>query len=112
MPAEEHLGLQFEHNMLDLGERKPIHQVRALAGPTATEVGQLLWNNKQIRNVIVSPDQQRRGIATRMFEHAQGLAAAYPSIPAPKHSPDRTAAGDAWANAVGGRLPRRKRDAD
>jgi hypothetical protein len=110
--AGDHLGLQFEYDTPELGESKTVHRVQAFAGPTATHVGQIIWSSKEIRNVIVSSDQQRRGVATRMFDHAQGLAASNPRIPAPKHSKDRTDAGDAWARQVGGRLPRRRQVAD
>jgi ribosomal protein S18 acetylase RimI-like enzyme len=108
MAAHENLGLQFNYSTVDVGERKPIHRVQATTGPTSTYVGEMVWSGKEIRNIGVSPDQQRRGIATRLYEHAQGLAAANPRIPAPKHSKDRTTSGDAWAQSVGGRLPRRK----
>jgi hypothetical protein len=68
----------------------------------------MMWNAKEISNIGVSADQQRRGVATGMYQHAQQLAATNARIPAPKHSADRTTAGDAWARSVGGRLPRKK----
>ena len=109
MPAHDKLSdVQFQYDTVDAGERSPIHRVRAFAGATGSHVGDLLWNAKGIRNVIVSPDQQRRGVATSLWNHAQTLASENAKIPQPKHSADRTAAGDAWARSVGGRLPRRK----
>jgi hypothetical protein len=110
MPAHEHLSdIQFRYSPIDVGERTAVHRVQAFAGPTNTHVGDLLWNAKGIRNVIVSPDQQRRGVATAMWHEGHRLAAENAKIPTPKHSPDRTQAGDAWARSVGGRLPRRKK---
>ena len=110
MAADEHLGVQFEYRPVETGG-KPLHMVTAIAGPTGTEVGKLLWNSREVRNITVDSDQQRRGVATGMWTEAQRIAAENARIPAPKHSTDRTEAGDAWARSVGGRLPRRKRDA-
>lgn len=85
------------------------HTVRAfheVEGHRA-HMGDLLWNSKQVLNVGVGEQFQRRGVATAMWNHAQSLASSNARIPAPKHSPDRTKAGDAWARSVGGRLPRK-----
>jgi hypothetical protein len=107
MPAHEKLSsMQFHYDTFDVGEPKPLHRVKAFSGQV--QLGTMLWSGKEIRNIGVNADQQRRGVATGMYEHAQGLAAENQRIPAPRHSPDRTAAGDAWARKVGGRLPRRK----
>jgi GNAT superfamily N-acetyltransferase len=73
-----------------------------------TEIGKLVWNNRRIGNVEVKPEFQRQGIATGMLEHARLLAELNTRIPQPKHSNDRTTAGDAWARSVGGPLPRRR----
>jgi hypothetical protein len=110
MAAHEKLsGIQFQYQTVDLGESKPVHQVTAHAGPTGTSVGSMLWTSKELRNVTVSPDQQRRGVATALWNEGHRLAAESSGIPQPKHSSDRTKAGDAWARSVGGRLPRRKK---
>lgn len=69
----------------------------------------MLWSNKHVLNIGVSADQQRRGVATALWNEAHRLAGEVQRIPKPKHSPDRTNAGDAWARSVGGRLPRRVR---
>jgi hypothetical protein len=70
-------------------------------------VGNMRWSNKQVRNVMVNPEHQRQGVATAMWQEGHRLASENQRIPAPRHSPDRTSAGDAWAKSVGGRLPRR-----
>lgn len=75
-----------------------------------TEIGRLVWNSRHIGNVEVKPEFQRQGIATGMIEHARLLAELNHRIPQPKHSDDRTEAGDAWARSVGGRLPRRRQE--
>jgi hypothetical protein len=109
MPAHEKLnGVQFQYDQPDLGESSVTHRVLAFAGPTGSNVGSMLWNAKGIRNITVAPDQQRRGVATAMWNEGHRLAAESKSVPQPKHSDDRTKAGDAWARSVGGRLPRRR----
>jgi hypothetical protein len=110
MPADDddHLGLQFQYDTVDLGGSKPHHRVRAFAAGGAVKVGDLLWTSKEVSNIGVAADQQRRGVATGMWQEAHRLAAENARVPQPKHSSDRTAAGDAWARSVGGRLPRRR----
>jgi hypothetical protein len=97
---------QFKYDTPELGESRTVHRVRAFADSGA-HVGDMLWDSKQIRNIGVPSDQQRRGIATQLWHEGNRLASENKKIPAPKHSADRTAAGDAWAKSVGGRLPRR-----
>jgi hypothetical protein len=110
MPAHQKLNeIQFQYDSPDLGESKPTHRLRALAGPTGTQVGEMLWNAQGIRNVGVGEQFQRRGVATALWSEGHRLAGQNARIPAPKHSADRTKAGDAWARSVGGRLPRRKK---
>ena len=100
-------NIQFHYDQPDLGESFVTHRLRATT-ERGNELGSMLWSAKEIRNIGVSADVQRRGVATGMYQHAQQLAASNPKIPQPKHSADRTKAGDAWARSVGGRLPRRK----
>ncbi len=97
---------QFQYDNPDLGESKIVHRVRAFADSGA-HVGDMLWDSKGIRNIGVPADQQRRGVATQLWQEGQRLSSENAKIPAPKHSADRTKAGDAWARSVGGRLPRR-----
>ena len=108
MPAHEKLNsLQFRYSQPDLGESFTTHQVTALAGPTASPVGTMLWTGKHgVRNIGVDAQHQRRGVATAMWNEGHRLASENQQIPQPRHSPDRTKAGDAWARSVGGRLPR------
>jgi hypothetical protein len=111
LPADEHLGLQFDYDNPELGTAKVVHRVTARAGPLLNEVGRMLWNSRSILNIDVDPQHARRGVATSMWNEGHRLAEQNARVPAPKHSPDRTAMGDAWARSVGGQLPRRKRDA-
>lgn len=70
-------------------------------------VGNMRWSPQQVRNVMVNESHQRQGVATAMWNEGHRLASENARIPQPKHSPDRTNEGDAWARSVGGRLPRR-----
>jgi hypothetical protein len=103
-------NLQFKYGPHDVGGSKPLHRVDAFAGPTQAHAGMMIWDPKQIRGIHVPSDLQRRGVATALWEEGHRLAEETPGIPKPKHSADRTAAGDAWARSVGGRLPRRSGD--
>lgn len=77
-------------------------------------VGVLHWRKKsnstsrsnagQVDWVEVDPSYRRSGIGRQMWEHAQELGLR----PSPKHSVERTDSGDAWAKAVGGRVPRQR----
>jgi GNAT superfamily N-acetyltransferase len=102
MAASEKLGVQFDYERY--GSE---HNVIART-PEGGFVGNMRWSAKQVRNVMVNPEHQRQGVGTAMWNEGQRLAETNARIPAPKHSPDRTNEGDAWARSVGGRLPRRK----
>ena len=74
-------------------------------------IGHLEWheNTGRILGVEVLPEYRRLGVATGMLHEALRVSRAN-RLPIPKHSDDRSDKGDAWARAVGGPLPRRKRD--
>lgn len=105
---QKHGVAQFEYSTPDFGESKPSHQIRALS-QHGGEMGTMIWNSKGIRNIGTTPGMERRGIATAMWNEGHRVAAANRRVPAPKHSNQRTNAGDAWARSVGGSLPRRQR---
>lgn len=65
-------------------------------------VGAMTWRTKELHNVHVDEEHQRKGIASAMWKMGQDAR------PRVKHSSQRTDAGDAWAKSVGGRLPRRE----
>jgi hypothetical protein len=119
MPADEHLGVQFSHEEHDWsvhGESRPLHRISAFVEypwegvdkVTRVEVGSMLWNARGIRSIDVMPERKRQGIATGMWNEGHRLASEVQRIPKPTHSSIRTAQGDKWARAVGGRLPRRQ----
>lgn len=78
------------------------HIVEASQG--GNPVGKLIWSakTKEIRNIEVNDAYRRQGVATRMWDYANSL-----DVPKPKHSAERTDAGDAWARSVSKRLPKR-----
>jgi hypothetical protein len=108
MPANDKISdLQFRYDNPELGTSGKYHRIQAFAGPNQAHVGEMLWTSKRISNILVGGQFQRRGVATSMWNEGHRLASENARIPAPKHSSDRTNAGDAWARAVGGRVPRR-----
>jgi hypothetical protein len=109
MPAHEYLhGIQFSYDNPELGESTKLHRIRASTG--GSQLGEMIWGKGGgIRNIMTTPGQERRGVATAMWQEGHRLAGEQASVPRPKHSKERTNAGDAWARSVGGRLPRRSR---
>lgn len=102
MTAHESLHpIQFKYDKVAMGG-KPWHRVTAYRGDT--EVGQMDWTSKGIRNINATP--KRQGVGTALWQEGHRLASENQRIPAPRHSSDRTNAGDAWAKSVGGPLPR------
>jgi hypothetical protein len=88
--------------------KKPTrYLISAVHTETGEKVGHMLCDHSgKIQSIAVTPAHQRQGVATGMWEHAQGLAS-QGQVPKPKHSRDRSDQGDAWARSVGGRRPRR-----
>ena len=101
MPDLNHI--QFRYSTVDFGERRPQHRIEAVLGDRT--IGRLGWHGvtHRVTYLDVEPEYSRQGIATEMWKRAQQIR------PKPKHSPDRTAMGNAWAKKVGGHLPRKVR---
>lgn len=112
MAASDHNGPQFDfvYDTVDTGGRRPLHRIQAVAD--GNPVGGMVWSSKEVQNIDVKPPYQRQGLATRMWQEGHRVASENVRVPAPKHSADRTDAGDAWARKVGGRLPRRRQSLD
>jgi hypothetical protein len=74
-------------------------------------LGEMHWDQDKVRFVGVYEEQHlRQGLARGMWNAANAFHAADPeSIPPPRHSDDRSKAGDAWARRVGGDLPPRRK---
>lgn len=102
--------VQFGHHIT----RSGLHQVTARHGGRV--IGGLQWypdsdkergiRRGEIATVAVLPEHQGHGIATGMLHHAWGLSDTDPSIPRAEHSSSRSPAGTAWAEKIGGRMPK------
>lgn len=81
-------------------------------------VGLMKWDPQtgELKDLQVHPEHRRKGVASGMWDFAQrqvkpptpGLGY-NDDVVAPKHSHERTNDGDAWARAVGGKVPARTR---
>lgn len=112
MSAGDSLGPQFvEHRYTPKGEgENPMaHQIDAYKGDE--HVGFMQWydlrNGKyqgdrhgQVAQIGVYPPHQRQGIASGMWAAARAYADLHEDIPEPKHSTNRTFAGQQWAKKV------------
>lgn len=74
-------------------------------------VGMMRWHHKtgEIGGIGVHEPFQRQGVATAMLGRAREIAADTRGVRPPRHSPDRTEAGEAWARSLGDRLPKRRK---
>lgn len=77
--------------------------------PGIRPIASMSWHHKtgEIRGVYTDKEHQRQGIASSLYAEGHRLASETRGVPAPRHSPQRTSSGDAWAKSVGGRLPKR-----
>lgn len=98
-------GPQFEFIP---GERF-VHPHKVVARAGDQQIGQMEWHMKTGRVLGIEVDEahQRQGVATGMWNAAHDAARQTRSVVKPKHSAERTDAGDAWVKAVGGSVPRR-----
>jgi GNAT superfamily N-acetyltransferase len=64
----------------------------------------LIGHTNELRNIMVNPEFQRKGIATGMWKYAKSQGYN------PEHSMDRTDEGDAWAKSLGEVTPKRFKD--
>lgn len=112
MPAPDGPQWQFVH-VPPTESWHDTHQIVAYpkdVDPTKkpeSDVGVMNWfkTGGQVSELFVGRDFRRRGVATGMWNEAQRIAQQDPSVPAPRHNPMRSRAGDKWARSVGGELP-------
>jgi GNAT superfamily N-acetyltransferase len=76
--------------------------------PGFRPIASMSWHHKtgEIKGVYTEAAHQRQGHASALFQQGHEIAAETRGVPKPRHSTFRTSSGDAWARAVGGRLPR------
>lgn len=77
--------------------------------PGHRPIGSISWHHRtgEIRGVFTDKAHQRQGIATAMLGEARRIAGETRGVTKPRHSPQRTDSGEAWARSTGDRLPRR-----
>lgn len=90
----------------------PMHRLTAM-GVTETgpwRVGEMSWHHRtgEIMGISTYEPWRRQGVATRMLGEARRIAGETRGVRPPRHSEERTDAGEAWARSLGERLPRRK----
>jgi hypothetical protein len=111
MSAREHLSKkQFPFKTIDypLTEKNApynenYHSVRAVDPETGIQIGDMTWDKRNGRLAMIKVEDglRRQGIATAMWNHAN-------SVSPVTHSELRTPEGDAWAQKIGGDLPKNK----
>ena len=113
MPASDKLNeLQFTFHKGN--PKSPIGEEtrhRVVAEDRSDYVGELEWfsrGNNHISNIFVEPNYRRQGVATDMWNYAHEIAKTTRGVQPPRHSPDRTDDGDAWAKSTGKRVPKRQ----
>lgn len=111
MAAHESLSdVQFEYRHYPPSESGiSFDQHKVIAKRAGSEVGHMSWSHKGVH--FIQALEPRRGIGTALWNEGHRLASENPGIVKPVHSADRTDSGDAWARSVGGRLPRRRKEA-
>ena len=85
------------------------HVLQAL-GADGSPLGGIEWRHStgEVHNITVSPEARRQGLATSLWTRANEIAEETRGVKQPRHSPQRTNDGDAWARSLGSRLPRRQ----
>ncbi len=98
--GEQFKDFKLSYTKPEMGQ--PQHKIVAHT-PEGHVAGFMEWHAKthEVQGVTVHPEHQRQGLATAMWNMGQGVS------PRPKHSADRTDAGEAWSKSVGGPRPRR-----
>lgn len=97
-------GVQFRHYP---GDSSGFNHRLNMKNGEGKAIGHIAWNGRsgRVESIHVDHDYQGLGVATSLWERAHKLAE-MGHAPTPKHSNDRTLAGDAWSEKVGGKRPR------
>ena len=96
-------GVQFQHYPGDT--RGKDHALTA-TNSEGERVGNIKWHGRtgRVNMVYVHPNYRGLGVATTLWDKATQLSKVG-NAPKPKHSDDRTLAGDAWVKTIGGNIP-------
>jgi hypothetical protein len=101
-----------EHASTDWAKARPEERDQYAGSsldPGHRPIGSISWHHKtgEIMGVYTAKEHQRRGVATSLYRQAGEVAAGTRGVKPPRHSPDRTESGEAWAQSLGERLPKR-----
>lgn len=101
-----------EHASTAWAQARPEERYRyagSAEDPGHRPIASMSWHHQtgEIKGVYTEPEHQRQGHASALWQQGHAIAAETRGVPKPRHSAFRTAAGDAWSKAVGGRRPRR-----
>jgi len=102
MSAQDNLSSeQFEDYKLSFNRGDESHLIEAYKGKYGP-VAHLEWDAKtgETKDINVTPEHQRKGLATAMWNMAQKSDKIKPV-----HSSVRSVEGEKWAKSVGGKLP-------
>ena len=102
-----------EHAETDWAKARPEERNQyagSAVDPGHRPIASFSWHHKtgEVRGLFTEKEHQRQGIATSMWHEANRIAGETRGVTAPRHSADRTDAGDAWARSLGGRVPPRR----
>ena len=77
--------------------------------PGHRPLASMSWQHEtgEIKGIYTEPEHQRQGIASSLWTEGHRIAGETRGVKPPKHSSFRTASGEAWSKAVGGRRPAR-----
>ena len=97
-------GVQFRHYPGDT--KGGAHNLTA-KNSDGKILGRMTWDGRtgRVANIHVDPEYQGLGVGTSLWERGHKLAE-MGHAPAPKHSNDRTLAGEEWSAKVGGKRPK------
>jgi GNAT superfamily N-acetyltransferase len=96
-------GITYTYS--DMGD---LHYIEARSGDK--KIGTINWENDtgNITGLHVHPDFRRKGVATGLYNEAVRLSKGSDDIPTPRITSDRSDEGEAWAQSLKQRIPKRK----
>ena len=97
-------GVQFRHYP---GDSSGFNHNLVAKNSEGEHLGSIKWNGRtgRVNMIHVDEDYRGLGVGTSLWERANKLSEMH-GTPALQHSNDRTIAGDDWAKAVGGTIPK------
>jgi GNAT superfamily N-acetyltransferase len=96
--------VQFKHYP---GDNRGKDHILTATNPEGERVGDIKWHGRtgRVNMVYVHPNYRGLGVATTLWDKATHLSE-IGHAPTPKHSDDRTLAGEEWVKTIGGNIPK------